>query len=64
MKKAEIEAMARKPYAERCRAYDETLRAIRARIQGNFDDPALMAKGPLSTDTNADVLRFIQEGRY
>ena len=30
-------------------------RAVQARIAGVWDDPALMAFGPLSTDTGADV---------
>jgi hypothetical protein len=38
-----------------------TLRAIKARIQGEWDNPHLMAMGELMTDPNADVLRFVQD---
>lgn len=40
---------------------EDALRAVRARIQGIWDDPALMAKGPLSSDTTADVLAYVEE---
>lgn len=40
---------------------ESTLRAVRARIQGIWDDPDLMEKGPLSTDTTADVLAYVEE---
>ena len=40
--------------------YRQTLRAIEARITGNFDNPALLACGPL-TDTMSDVLRFARD---
>lgn len=38
-----------------------TLRAIKARIQGEWDNPHLMAMGELMTDPNADILRFVQD---
>lgn len=34
------------------------LRVIEARIQGEFDNPGLLAFGPLSPDTEADCLRI------
>jgi hypothetical protein len=33
--------------------------AVRARIQGEFDRPALMEIGPLSADTDADILAIL-----
>lgn len=39
----------------------ETLKAIVARVQGVFDDPALLAKGVLHTSIEEDVLRFAVE---
>lgn len=38
-----------------------TLRAIKARIQGEWDNPHLVAMGELMTDPNADILRFVQD---
>ena len=38
------------------------LEAIRARIAGEWDNPALVAFGPLSTDTLADVDAIAKEG--
>ena len=35
------------------------LQAIAARIQGVYDDPALMLIGTLSADTKADILYII-----
>lgn len=35
------------------------LAAIRARIMGVWDHPALLRYGPLSTDTNTDVIRIL-----
>lgn len=34
----------------------EALEAIEARISGTWDNPALVAFGPLSTNTDADCL--------
>jgi hypothetical protein len=39
--------------------YQEALQAIAARIQGVFDDPALIKAGALSTDKTADILYII-----
>ena len=36
-----------------------TLRAIQARIKGEWDNPHLIAKGPLG-DTNDDILSFVE----
>ena len=36
------------------------LRAVQARIDGEWDHPALVALGPLSTDTDLDVRYIIQ----
>jgi len=44
---------------ERVRALETTLRAVRARIDGDFDHPALLAYGPLHHDPLADVRRII-----
>jgi hypothetical protein len=41
---------------------DQALRAIVARIKGEFDQPDLMGCGPLSTDTMADVLAIAEKG--
>ena len=38
-----------------------TLQAIQARINGEWDNPALLAFGPLSEDSNADVLAMVQK---
>ncbi|QNK01698.1 hypothetical protein [Dyella telluris] len=38
---------------------DEKLQAIRARIQGVWDDPALLKVGELSTDPNEDIRRIL-----
>lgn len=37
------------------------LRAIKARIQGEWDNPHLMALGPLMANTNDDILRFVEQ---
>ena len=37
----------------------EALQAIRARIQGEFDHPSLVAMGMLTHDKEADILRWI-----
>lgn len=39
----------------------QALQAIRARINGEFDHPALVAIGPLHPSTNTDVLRIIDQ---
>lgn len=47
------------------KVYDVDVRelvAIRARIQGKFDNPELVAFGPLTADTLVDVLRIAEEG--
>ena len=36
-----------------------TLHAIKARIEGVFDDPDLKAYGPLSTDSREDILNIV-----
>jgi hypothetical protein len=38
----------------------ETLRAIAARIDGEWDHPALVAMGPLNTNTISDVALFAE----
>ncbi len=38
--------------------YKQTLYAILARYHGEFDGRALLAQGPLSTDTASDMARF------
>lgn len=42
-------------------AAKNAVKAIVARIRGVFDDPYLMACGPLSTNTEQDVLRIALE---
>jgi len=37
------------------------LKAIRARINGEWDDPQLLRFGALSVNTDTDVLRIIEE---
>ena len=37
----------------------EALEAIKARIMGEFDNAQLMKIGPLSTDTETDILHII-----
>jgi hypothetical protein len=44
---------------ERVRALETTLRAVRARLDGEFDHPALLAYGPLHHDPLVDVRRII-----
>ncbi len=39
---------------------DKKLQLINARMDGDFDNPALMEFGLLTSDTNADVLRIIE----
>ena len=39
-----------------------TCRAIIARIDGAWDVPALVAKGPLSVDTRSDVRDYAVDG--
>jgi hypothetical protein len=39
---------------------DERLRAIRARLSGCWDDPALLKLGPLRDDALADVERVLE----
>lgn len=36
----------------------DTLKAIRARINGEFDSPELVRMGPLLADTQSDVVHF------
>ena len=38
----------------------EALQAIEARLQGVFDNPALMKQGMLTHDKSEDVIRFVQ----
>lgn len=38
---------------------DEAIRAIRSRIAGNWDDPALARLGPLLPDTLEDIKRIL-----
>ncbi len=38
----------------------ETLKAIVARIDGEFDHSALIAKGPLTDDSDADIKEWIE----
>lgn len=40
-------------------ALQQKLDAIRARIDGEWDHPALVAIGPLLPDANADILHII-----
>lgn len=61
MKRAEIEAAARKPYGDALKRYQQTLEAIRARIKGEYDHPSLVAKGPLSTNMRQDIIDWINE---
>lgn len=44
---------------ERVRDLETTLRAVRARLDGEFDHPALLAYGPLHVDPLVDVRRII-----
>lgn len=37
------------------------LTAIKARIDGDWDNPDLLHYGPLTTDTNADIKRIIAD---
>lgn len=37
------------------------IEAIKARIQGEWDNPALMAYGPLSTSTEEDLLHILEQ---
>jgi len=37
----------------------EALQAIAARINGVWDDPALLKLGPISTDTQADICAIL-----
>jgi hypothetical protein len=39
---------------------NEALRAIRARIRGEFDNPCLMEYGPLHEDSDVDVLELVR----
>lgn len=39
----------------------DTLKAIKARIDGVFDAPELMAKGGLNTDKNQDIKNWIDD---
>jgi hypothetical protein len=39
----------------------DALRAIRARINGEWDDPALMKFGPLNTDRISDILTIVAD---
>lgn len=41
--------------------YLKALCAIRARIQGEWDNPALMSFGPLSANAEEDILLIIEE---
>lgn len=41
---------------------ETALKAILARLDGRFDDPALMSFGPLHTDSSADIARFARAG--
>jgi hypothetical protein len=41
----------------------QALRAIQARIRGEWDCPDLVKFGPLSTDTLQDVLAIIKAAR-
>jgi hypothetical protein len=38
-----------------------TLEAIKARIQGVWDHPSLMAKGPLMVHSDTDILEWVEE---
>jgi len=42
-------------------SYVDTLRAIKARIDGDFDNASLLKCGPLTTDTLEDVVRFVDD---
>lgn len=42
---------------------EQALRAIEARIQGKFDDPDIKAFGPLSTDSEQDILEMIEAAK-
>ena len=44
---------------ERVRDLETTLRAVRARVDGELDHPALLAYGPLHLDPLVDVRRII-----
>lgn len=39
----------------------ETLKAIKARIDGEWDNPALMRFGPLNTNSDTDILAMVEE---
>lgn len=45
--------------AAKCDQLQAALRAVRARIQGQYDTPELQAFGPLSTSADADCLAII-----
>ncbi|KAF1702906.1 hypothetical protein CSC66_09025 [Pseudoxanthomonas kaohsiungensis] len=49
------------PYVEEKGVSYDHLAAIKARIDGEFDHPALKAFGPLS-DTMSDIVRIAEEG--
>lgn len=44
---------------EREIAMQQTLSAIKARIEGNYDNPNLIAQGPLFESKSVDCLNFI-----
>ncbi len=38
----------------------ETIQAIKARINGEWDNPALVKMGPLMSDAKEDIMRFVE----
>lgn len=42
----------------------QALRAILARAQGEYDDPALVAFGPLSPDILRDIVLIAEQGLF
>lgn len=50
-------------FARDIRRLKWAMKAIKARIHGQWDCPELVAFGPLSPDTNGDILRIIEKAK-
>lgn len=44
-----------------CKRADELIEAIRARLQGEFDSPELIKRGPLCDNMHIDIVQWIKD---